>query len=185
VSARYVFDKAAGTFTAQAFKTGLLSPFGHSPTFAVRDHSGEARFGAGGLADLHLELTIVADSLSLLDRVSDADRREIENRMRVEVLETQSFPEIRYQADRLSDERIAAGRYRLRIGGPLSLHGASRPHQIDVELTVYDDALQIRGETSVRLSDYQIRPVSALAGAIKLKDEVRLAFDLSIPKEET
>jgi polyisoprenoid-binding protein YceI len=117
--------------------------------------------------------------------VSDADRREIEGRMRDAVLESSAFPEIRYRADRLSDERLAAGRYRLRIGGPLLLHGASQSHQVDVELTVYDDALQIRGESVVRLSDFHIKPVRALAGAIKLKDEVRLTFDLTASKQET
>ena len=187
MSARYVFDKADGrsTFTVQAFKTGLLSTFGHSPTFAVRDYAGEARFGDGGLASFAIELRVVADSLALLDRVGDADRREIESRMREDVLETRSFPEISYQAERLSDERISAGRYRVWIGGGLSVHGVTRPYQLDVELTVFEDALQIRGDCALRLSNFQIKPVSALAGAIKLKDELRVVFDLLAPKETT
>ncbi|APW62962.1 YceI family protein [Paludisphaera borealis] len=185
MSVRYVFDKRQSQFTVQAFKTGLLSTFGHSPTFAVGDYSGEARFGAGGLASFSLELTVVADSLSLLDRVGVTDRREIESRMRDDVLETRAHPEIRYRAERLADERIAPGRYRIRIGGPLSLHGVTHPHQIDAELTVFNDALQLRGGCALRLSDYQIKPVSALAGAIKLKDELQLTFDLNAPKEET
>lgn len=187
MSARYVFNKSSNQsiFTVQAFKTGLLSTFGHSPTFAVRDYSGEARFGEGGLASFAIELSIVADSLSLLDQVGDADRREIESRMRDDVLETKSFPEISYQAERLADDRISAGRYRVRIGGPLSIHGVTRPHKVDVDLTVFDDAIQLRGDCAVRLSDFQIKPVGALAGAIKLKDELRIAFDLFAAKETT
>ncbi len=185
MGARYVFDEAAGTFTVQAFKTGLLSTFGHSPTFAVRGCSGTARFNAAGVAGFQLEMTIVADSLSLIDSVGDSDRREIERRTRDEVLESKTFPEIGYRAERLSDYRIGAGRYRLRIGGPLSLHGQAHVHQVDVELTVYDDGLEIRGDTIVRLSDYRIKPVSALAGAIKLKDELRVVFALFARKETT
>ena len=105
-------------------------------------------------------MKIVAASLSLLDQVGDADRREIETRMRDDVLETKSFPEITYKAERLADERISAGRYRVRVGGRLSLHGAARPHQLDLDLTVFDDALQIRGDCVLRLSDFQIKPVS-------------------------
>jgi polyisoprenoid-binding protein YceI len=185
LSVRYVFDATQSQFTVQAFKTGLLSTFGHSPIFAVSDYSGEARFGSSGLASFSLELTVVADSLVLLDRVSQADRREIESRMRDDVLDTRACPEIRYRAERLADERLAAGRYRLRIGGPLTLHGVTHPHQVVAELTVFEDAVRLRGSCALKLSDYQIKPVSALAGAIKLKDELQLVFDLNAHKAET
>lgn len=187
MSARYVLDKNDGRsrFTVQAFKAGLLSAFGHSPTFAARDYSGAARFGEGGLASFAIDLDVVADSLALLDQVSDADRLEIETRMRDDVLESRSFPEITYKAERLADERLSPGRYRVRLGGPLTVHGVTRPHQVDVDLTVFDDAIRLRGESALRLSEFRIKPVGALAGAIKLKDELRVAFDLLASKETT
>jgi hypothetical protein len=35
-------DARASQFTVQVFAGGLLSAFGHSPTIAIRDFSGEA-----------------------------------------------------------------------------------------------------------------------------------------------
>ena len=46
------------------------------------------------------------------------------------------------------------------------------------ELQVFDDGLRLRGECPLRLSDYRIRPVTALGGTIRLKDELKLSFDL-------
>lgn len=182
---RYRFDPEKGRFTIQAFATGLLSSLGHSPTFAVRDYAGDARFGGGEIRGLELELIIYSDSLELTDRVGPVDRREIEDRMRRDVLETAVYPEIRFQAAHLADEAIAPGRFRLRIGGPLALRGVSRPQQIELELLLFKDGLGLRGGCSLRPSEFGIKPVTALAGAIRLKDELKLSFDLVAHEEES
>jgi polyisoprenoid-binding protein YceI len=182
---RYRFDPRQGRFTVRAFATGLLSAFGHSPTFAVRDFAGEVRFGGGEIENLALELSVRPDSLELEDRVSAADRKEIEDRMRRDVLETSAYKEITFRSTDVAFDPIARGRYRLRIGGLLSLHGVTRPHQVDAELLIIDDGLRLRGGGSLRLSDFRIKPVTALGGTIKLKDEVKLAFDILALAEES
>ena len=40
-----------------------------------------------------------------------------------------------------------------------------------------------RGDFSIKQSDYDIRPVSAAGGTIKLKDELKLSFDIAARKE--
>src|SRR5689334_15027491 len=85
-------------FTVQAFATGALSFFGHSPTFAVRDFAGVIRFDGGEIRRMRLELKVQADSLELEDKVGANDRRDIEGRMRTEVLETAANPEVSFQA---------------------------------------------------------------------------------------
>jgi polyisoprenoid-binding protein YceI len=178
MTARYRLDPGRSRFTVRAFAAGPLSFFGHSPTFAVRDFSGVIGFEGEEVKGMTLEMTINADSLELQDRVGDADRREIEGRMRREVLETAAFPEITYRSVHVAEEATSPGRYRLRIDGRLSLHGVTRPHPVVAELLVFEDGLRLRGESALRMSDYRIRPVTALGGAIKLKDELSLSFDL-------
>jgi polyisoprenoid-binding protein YceI len=175
---RYRFDPTQGRFTVQAFATGLLSALGHSPTFAVRDYSGEVRFVGGEIQGTELDLTVNAESLVLEDRVSASDLGEIEDRMRRDVLETRAYREITFHGAHLAHEPIAPGRVRLRLGGPLSLHGATFPHQVDLELFIFSDGVRLRGDCPLRLSDYGIKPVTALGGAIKLKDDLRLTFDI-------
>jgi polyisoprenoid-binding protein YceI len=99
--------------------------------------------------------------------------------MRREVLESASYPEIRFEATVVAAEEASQGRYRLRLAGRLTLHGVTQSQEMGAELLVFDDGVRLRGESSLRMSDYRIRPVTALGGAIKLKDELRLSFDLA------
>ena len=181
----YRFDPGHGRFTVQAFATGLLSFLGHSPTFAVRHFGGELRWQPDAPDDAGLAVTVRADSLELTDSVRPGDREEIEGRMRREVLEVALYPEIRFQADEIATSTVAENRYRLRVGGLLTLHGVTRREAIDAEILHYNDGVQLGGKFSLRLSDYRIRPVTALGGAIKLKDELRVAFDIVAWKEES
>lgn len=174
----YRLDPAQSRFSVQAFATGILSVLAHSPAFAVRDFRGHVRLDDGAPGRMTLDVAVKADSLVLTDQVPPGDRRDIEGRMRGEVLEIGAYPEIRYEAQDVSSSRIEPGKLRLRINGRLSLHGVTRPHPIDAEMRLYGDGLRLLGGCSLRISDYHIKPVTALGGAIKLKDELKIAFEL-------
>jgi polyisoprenoid-binding protein YceI len=137
------------------------------------------RFDPNNPTGASLAVTVRADSLTLVDQVRPADRQEIETRMRSEVLEISGYPEIRLDADDLPATRIADNRYRLGINGVFSLHGVTQRQRLEAELLVYSDGVRATGELGLRLSDYRIRPVTALGGTIKLKDELRLKFDIA------
>lgn len=175
---RYSFDPGASRLTVQAFATGVLSVFGHSPTFVARELAGSLRLDAGAGHGPELDLTVPVDSLELEGRASATDRDEIVGRMRREVLDSATYPEIAFRATDVASETVVTGHYRVRLGGPLSLHGVTRHHVADAELLLFEDGLHLRGGCPLRLSDYGIRPVTALGGAIALKDELRLSFDL-------
>lgn len=182
---RYSFEPTRSRFTVQAFASGLLSSLGHSPTFSVDQYSGEIRFGGGEVKNLSLTLNVQASSLLLVDQVSAGDRSEIEGRMRRDVLNIAEFPSIAYDAEVVSESRVAPGHYQLRLGGPLSLHGVSKDHRVDADLTVFEDGLILKGESTLKMSDYHIKPVSAVYGTIKLKDELKIHFDLGARMEES
>jgi polyisoprenoid-binding protein YceI len=174
---RYRFDPAQSRFTVQAFAAGMLSFLGHSPTFAVRDFGGELTIE--GATATGVRLTVRAGSLRLQDEVSANDRREIEGTMFREVLDVERYPEITYAAAALTGGAVARGHYRLHVAGQLSLHGTTWPQPVDTELLVFDDGVRLRGQVPLRLSNYGIEPVTALAGTIRLKDELTVTFDLA------
>jgi polyisoprenoid-binding protein YceI len=176
---RFRFDPARSRFTVQAFAAGFLSFLGHSPTFAVRGFGGTVDFEGGRVSGMRMAVTVRADALELVDQVRDADRAEIEGTMRQTVLETEAYPEIAYRAAEVSADTLARGQYHLRIAGRLSLHGVTRPHPLEADLTVFDDGICLHGGSPLRLSDHAIRPVTALAGAIQLKDVLRVSFDVA------
>lgn len=99
--------------------------------------------------------------------------------MRSEVLETAAYPEIRYESTDVAADTISPGRYRVLIAGRLSLHGVTCPHPVGGSLALFADGLVFRGECPLRLPDYRIRPVTALGGAIRLKDELHLSYHIT------
>lgn len=184
MTSRYRFDPKQSRFTVQAFVAGLLSFAGHSPTFLVRDFGGSLQRIPGEAQDIAVQLSARTSSLELLDRVKDADRREIEQRLQHEVLETDAAPTTVFESEHVDAEALGGGRYRLDIAGWLSLHGVRQPYRIDAELSESGDRLRLRGKDLLAMSDFRIKPVSALGGTITLKDEVALAFDLvAVPEE--
>jgi polyisoprenoid-binding protein YceI len=174
----YVFMASRSHFTVQAFATGMLSFLGHSPVFAVGDFSGGVDFDSDDPARTSLALTVNAGSITLVDRVSDADRQEIEGRMRGDVLETAVYSTITFQSEKVEARALGSGRFAIDIGGRLTLHGVSRPFLAETELVRVEESIHLRGGGRLLMSRFGIKPVSAVGGTIKLKDEVRLAYDI-------
>ena len=124
-----------------------------------------------------------APSLTVTDDISKSDRREIERRMHEEVLETDGFPEIIYECPRASSvQKIGEGAFTAVLNGELTLHGVTLSQAISARVTLKGDTLRAAGEFSVRQSDYEIRPVSAAGGTVKLKDELKFSFDIAARK---
>ncbi len=176
--ARYLLDPAQSRFIVQAFARGMLSALGHNPTFAARAFTGEVRFDPEAPADSSIRLTIEANSLALTDRVSAKDQEDIEGRMRQEVLETTTYPEITFEGSASTTDMIADNWYRIGLRGTLSVHGVSNPQLIDAQLRLMGDQLRLSGESKLSQAAYRIKRVSALAGMIVLQDEMKVAFEL-------
>ncbi len=176
--ARYRIDAKQSRFVVQAFADGLLSVFGHSPTIAVCGFGGDARFSPAALAQASLLMLIQSDSLAVTGDVSEKDRREIERIMRADVLDTTRYSEIVFMSTSIALKQTADSKYQAKIAGNLTLHGVSRSHALDAQVTVNGAQLRAQGEGSLRLSDYNIKPVSALGGTLKVKDGLKLSFDI-------
>ena len=180
---RYVINARTSTFIVRAFATGMLSAFGHSPTIAIPDFEGEVKWASSSLEDASLRIVVQASSLTVTDDISKSDRREIERKMHEEVLETDGFPEIIYECPRVSSvQKMGEGSFTAMLNGDLTLHGVTLKQAISARVTLKGDTFRAAGEFSIRQSDYEIRPVSAAGGTVKLKDELKLSFDVAARK---
>ncbi len=184
MTARYRLDPTHSQFTVQAFAAGMLSFLGHNPTFAVRDYQGEVRLDPTTGADAWLRVVVRADSLQLVDRVSDGDRRQIEETMRGEALETAAYPEIAFESTEIAVGPPSGDNRPMRVAGQMSLHGVTRPVQFDAALTLYTDGVRLAGEFLLKQSEYRMRPVVALGGTLRLKDPLRVVFNVVGWKED-
>ena len=174
----YLVDAAKSRFLVRASASGLLSAFGHNPTIAIRDFTGEAWFRPQSPEQSSLRLEIAAASLAVTGDVNDKDRYEMERAMREDVLETARYPQIEFASSGIQASRITEGMYRMKLAGKLTLHGVERYLEVPCNVTVSDDGLRANGEFSIRQTDYGVRLVSVAGGALKLKDELKFSFDI-------
>jgi polyisoprenoid-binding protein YceI len=186
----YRIDPAASRLTVRAFAGGMLSGMGHNPTLLARELAGEVAFNPEGPRSALVRLRVGAASLALIDSVSDKDRREIERLTSQEVLESAAYPEILFEASRIALTGGPGGPVQATLDGVLTLHGVSRPQQVAVRVYPNGDTLRAQGDATLRLTDFRIEPVSVAGGMLKVKDEVKLTFDIvarsvSSPREGT
>ena len=179
---RYRIDVAMSRFTVRAFATGLFSPLGHNPTLAIRDYTGDATFAPSNPEQSAIRISVKPASLTVTDDVSQKDRADIENRMNQDVLETSRYPEIVFESSQVAAHKLGDDRFAANVTGNLTLHGITRQEKISAQVSVAGDVLRAYGEFSLRQSDYGIKLVSVAGGTLKVKDEVKLAFDLTVRK---
>jgi polyisoprenoid-binding protein YceI len=183
-SVHYTADSRASQFTVQVFAGGLLSAFGHSPTIAIRDFSGDARVNADDIEHSSLKLTIKAESLAVRDDISDKDRREIERAMREDILETETYPEIVYTCSDISTIKVGEGQCSVSLNGDLTLHGVTRFQAVEARVTVNGDALRAFGSFSLLQTDYDLKLASVAGGVLKVKDELKFSFNIVARRHE-
>lgn len=181
---RYLLDKGASKFTVRAFASGMLSMMGHSPTIAIRDFTGDASFERDAPERGSLRVEIRANSLEVTDDISSKDRREMESAMNEKVLESAKYPTITFEAKAVSATRLSEGRFLTILDGTLSLRGSRGRLPVTAQVAMMGDMLRASGEFSILQSDYGIPLVSVAGGALKLKDELKFAFDIVARKQE-
>lgn len=86
-------------------------------------------------------------------------------------LSASRFPEIRYTADVIEE---ADDGYRLT--GTLAIRGKSRDQVIEVHTEDLGGSWRMSVESTIRQSDYGIKPYSLLMGSIQVADELSLTF---------
>ena len=166
-------DPKRSTVTVRVFKSGLFRAF-------ADDHVIEAPLAEGSLDDSAtpaVNISIDVRGMRVLDPgLSPKDRREVQTRMLgPEVLDGDRFPHIRFRS--VGIQSGDAGRWSVR--GELELHGQTHP----VTLDVVRDQGHYKGSTSLKQSAFGIAPISIAGGAVKVKDEVKIDFDIVVTTE--
>lgn len=174
----YSVDPAKSRFQVKAAVSGLLSAFGHNPVIAVRSFTGEARFRLEAPEESALLIEIDATSLVIAGDANEKDRGEMDRVMKEDVLEIDRYPVIRFAGSGTQAVKIMEGMYRVSLAGKLSLHGVEKNVEFPCNVFAAVDNLRANGEFSIRQTDYRIKLVSVAGGALKLKDELKFAFDI-------
>ena len=182
-SLQYQVDPATSRLTLKVTASGMLSAMGHNPTIAVSDYAGEATAAPDDLQQATLRLTVKANSLEVTDDVSRKDKDEIESKMKQEVLETSRYPEITFESSAVSPTKLGDTQYAVNLTGNLTLHGVTKSQSVTCQVSLNGDAIRAYGEFTIKQTDFGIRLVSVAGGALKVKDEVKCAFDITMKRQ--
>src|SRR5262245_24914857 len=161
-------DTGRSTLTVHVAKSGLFAAFAHN-------HEIEAPIAAGSVtlsAPMSVTLRVETAKLRVIDReVSASDRAKIQATMEgVEVLDAPRFSEIVFTSTAV--EGGAGDRWTVK--GNLTLHGQTHPVSVEVALT----GGHYRGSAMLSQRAFGIAPISIGGGTVKVKDELKIDFDI-------
>jgi hypothetical protein len=151
-------------------RSGLLSAFGHDHRITAPISSGQVRSEGGPRAEIAFD----ARSLRVADGgLSDSDREKVQAAMEgPDVLDAERYPEVAFRSAVIE----AAGPDRWKVEGSLTLHGQTRTVRADVSLS----AGRYRGSVAFKLTDFGIRPPVVAGGTVRVRDEVRIVFEVAV-----
>lgn len=171
-------EPAKSEFRIELGKAGLLRAFGDDHLIRVTDYHCEVLLDEQDPVHSSVRITIPASSLKVIDPKLSAEKRaEVQKRMEgPEVLDIARFPEITFVSRGVN----SLGHGRFRIEGDLKIRDTIRPVALEISLVPEGTVRRARGEARIRQTSFGIRPVTAVGGTIRVKDEMKIAFDLAL-----
>lgn len=162
-------DTAKSVMTIRVYKTGLLSTFGH-------DHEITAPIASGTVdaAAHRVELRVHTAALRVQDPNTAAkDREQVQMTMQSsQVLDAAQFPEIAFRASAAQP----ADPQSWTVQGDLTLHGQTHP----VTVAVREEGGHYVGAAQFRQTEFGMMPVKVAGGTVKVKDQIRVEFDIQL-----
>ena len=160
------FGPGNGSLKIKTGKEGAAAKMGHDLVIAV--NTWEARIDGNGPT---LLLTADPSSVEVLEGtggakpLSDKDKNDIKSNIAKKVL---GSSQISFQSTGVQDH----GTHMI-VDGDLSIAGKSAP--VSIPLTVVGD--NVTGSVTLSQKDFGIKQFSAMMGALKVKDEVKVVLE--------
>lgn len=161
-------------------KAGVLKGLGHEHVISARNFSGYIDLDEAALTRSRVSLTIDSRSLQVQPGGEPAkDVPEIQQTMQgPKVLDTQRFPRITLTSRHATATQVSPGVYDVQLTCDMELHGVVKPIDLRLRLETANNQLVARGDTTIRQTDFGMRPVTVAGGTIKVKNEVQGRFVL-------
>jgi polyisoprenoid-binding protein YceI len=98
-------------------------------------------------------------------------------------LKTGTYKNINYNLTSATVSSVAGNKYFVKANGTLTIAGVTKPVAMNVYCTVNADAsITCTGSDKLNMTDYQVKPPTFMAGAMKTGDAVDLAFTIVYKK---
>jgi polyisoprenoid-binding protein YceI len=167
-------DASDGELLLRTGVKGRAARMGHRLTVAMRRW--QATVTWDGAEPVAAALVVETDSFEVLrgeggvKGLSGAEKVLVRSNA-LRSLQASRFPDIRFTADVI--DKTGDG---YRLTGKLRIRGKTHEHVIDLRTDDLGDSWQISAESSVRQTDYGVKPYSLLMGSVQVADEVTVSF---------
>ncbi|MGD8331911.1 MAG: YceI family protein [Acidobacteriota bacterium] len=179
-------DTERSTLVVKLKKAGLMRFLGHEHGIVPGAWSADVRFDPDDLDASRIvvevatpELVIDSERARRLagvdpDGPNEEERTQIHaDMLSARYLDAETFPLIRFESTSLRRR----GDSTLRIRGSLSVHGETRPVELDAELQPDGEGYVMRGAFAIEQRDFGIEPAS-IGGVVKVANEVEIRFEI-------
>jgi polyisoprenoid-binding protein YceI len=176
-------DAATSSITLFTYKEGLLSSVAHDLRF---DATGWRAPLARDGDRVSVEVVVPVRGLRVRGQVTsgqvvalrDKDHAEIEGNLQGKhVLDAARHPDLRFTGQ----GTLPAGDGPVQVEGALTLAGQTRPLRLTASVRRDGADLRVEGEVRLRQTTWGVKPYSALLGALRVQDEVKVAWSLRYP----
>lgn len=168
----WTLDSSDGALTVTTGVAGPAAAMGHRLTIAMAWQA-TVRWADEPVST---ELTVDVGSLEVLRgeggvKGLTGPEKALARSNALKTLEAKRFPHIIFRSD-----RIAKTDDGYRLTGTLEVHGKAREQVVDLRVDDLGDSWRMSCEAVVRHSDFGVKPYSMMMGAMKVDDEVTVAF---------
>jgi len=176
IAGGYRLGPESGRLLVKSTRTGLGAKAGHDLTIEVTRWHGHTTVDTADPANSSVTVEVDVDSFEVrqgtggVKPLTDADRAEISKTLK-QVLHTAQHPTITFRS-----RRVDGSARSFTLDGELTIMGVTGP--VTVQGGVTDGRVVARA--TVVQSRWGIRAYSAFFGALKLRDEVKVDFDVAL-----
>jgi polyisoprenoid-binding protein YceI len=169
-----------GTLTVNTYVGGMGAKMGHDLVLEATKWNGTVNIDASNPAATSIDVSVDPRSLEILQAtggvkaLSDKDRNEIASNSD-KTLNTSKYPAITFKST-----GVTGAAPNLKVTGDLTISGSTKPVTLDVTVQDTGGDVKLVGKTALTHSNFGVKPYSKL-GALKIKDEVDLAIELTLP----
>lgn len=167
-------DASDGELLIRTGVKGRAARMGHRLTIVMTRW--QATVSWAGADPVAAELAVETDSFEVLrgeggvKGLSGPERTLVRSNA-LKSLDAARFPEIRFTTETIDNTDDG-----YRLTGKLHIRGKSREHVIDLRTEDLGDSWRMSAESSVRQSDYGVKPYSLLMGSVQVADDVTVSF---------
>jgi polyisoprenoid-binding protein YceI len=176
-----VIDPGQTAITLHVGRAGVFAFAGHDHEVVAPAMQGQITLDRPNVSRSTVSVTFDATALKVTGKGEPSeDVPEVQRVMLSDqVLDVQRHPRITFQSRQVSVVKQSANQMTLRITGDLTLHGVTRPLDVPVTVQLAADGLRANGRATVRQSQFGIRPVTAGAGTVRVKDDVEVVLSVT------